>query len=240
MTRLAPVSWRRGDANGAPPSMSRRGPTWSRWAGLPVARHPGPVRPTAWHGKQPLKCRLPGLPVARVSPASREFPPGRTSALAMNEFLLPPGELAQGFLASYFKIFCVIHEIHKKARVIPRERWLSTALSTAWSTARSPGRSACSGAGRAVTWVRAIQEGRGPAFTIYERECRIRNEAPPRMRWRGLVAAIEQGRRLLGYRGTVRPLHRGGKISREDQFPGAPRARPDVPVSRSARVRGSS
>jgi hypothetical protein len=40
----------------------------------------------------------------------------------MNEFLLPPGELAQGFLASYFKIFCVIHEIHKKARVIPRER----------------------------------------------------------------------------------------------------------------------
>jgi hypothetical protein len=120
-----------GDANGAPPSMSRRGPTWPRWAGLPVARHPGPVRPTAWHGKQPLKCRLPGLPVARVSPASREFPPGRTSALAINEFLLPPGELAQGFLASYFKIFCVIHEIHKKARVIPRERWLSTALSTA-------------------------------------------------------------------------------------------------------------
>jgi hypothetical protein len=163
--------WRRchggggGDANGAPPSMSRRGPTWPRWAGLPVARHPGPVRPTAWHGKQPLKCRLPGLPVARVSPASREFPPGRTSALAMNEFVLPPGELAQGFLASYFKIFCVIHEIHKKARVIPRERWLSTAISTAWSTAGPPRRSARGCSGRAVTWVRAIQEDRDPART---------------------------------------------------------------------------
>ena len=89
----------------------------------------------------------------------------------MNEFLLPPGELAQGFLASYFKIFCVIHEIHKKARVIPRERWLSTALSTArstvrstvGSTARSPGRSAFGAVGRVVTWVRTIPEGRGSA-----------------------------------------------------------------------------
>jgi hypothetical protein len=84
----------------------------------------------------------------------------------MNEFVLPRGELAQGFLASYFKIFCVIHEIHKKARVIPRERRLSTALSTAWSTARSAGRSACSGAAKAVTWVRAIPEGHRPARTV--------------------------------------------------------------------------
>jgi hypothetical protein len=81
----------------------------------------------------------------------------------MNEFVLPPGELAQGFLASYFKIFCVIHEIHKKARVIPRERWLSTAISTAWSTAGPPRWAARGGAGRAVTWVRAIQEDRDPA-----------------------------------------------------------------------------
>jgi hypothetical protein len=76
----------------------------------------------------------------------------------MNEFLLPPGELAQGFLASYFKIFCIIHEIHKKARVIPRERWLSTALSTAWSTARFPGQSVRSAAGAAVTRVHAAQD----------------------------------------------------------------------------------
>ena len=95
---------------------------------------------------------------------------------------------------------------------------------------------------RAVTRVRAAQDAAvrpGRASALNERECRIRSEAPPRMRWRGLVAAIEQGCRLLGYRGTVRPLHRGGKISPEYQFPGAPRARPDVPVSRFAGVRGS-
>ena len=28
------------------------------------------------------------------------------------------------------------------------------------------------------------------------------------------------GYRLLGYRGTVQPLHQGGEISLEDQFPG--------------------
>jgi hypothetical protein len=72
--------------------------------------------------KQQLKSRLPGFPVARVSPAFREFPPGRTSALAVNEFVLLAGELAQGFPASNFKIFLAIREIHKKARVIPRER----------------------------------------------------------------------------------------------------------------------
>jgi hypothetical protein len=49
----------------------------------------------------------------------------------VNEFVLSLGEVAQGFPASNFKIFLVIGEIHKKARVIPRERQLSTALSTA-------------------------------------------------------------------------------------------------------------
>jgi len=71
------------------------------------------------------------VPVARVSPAFREFPPGRTSALAVNEFLLLLAELAQEFAGRNFKIFLLIREIHKKARVIPRERWLSTAISTA-------------------------------------------------------------------------------------------------------------
>jgi hypothetical protein len=120
--------------------MSWRGPTWLRHTGLPVARLPGVLPPTTWRGKQQLKSRLPGFPVARVSPASREFPPGRSSALAVNEFVLRLGERAQGFPASNFKIFLVIREIHKKARVIPRERRLSTTLSTAWSTGRSLGR----------------------------------------------------------------------------------------------------
>jgi hypothetical protein len=84
--------------------------------------------PPIW--KQQLKSRLPGLPVTRVSPAFREFPPGRTSALAVNEFVLRSGELAQGFMARNFKIFLQLREIHRKACVIPRERWLSTALST--------------------------------------------------------------------------------------------------------------
>ena len=48
------------------------------------------------------------------------------------------------------------------------------------------------------------------------------------------------GYRLLGYRGAFRPLHRGGEISLEGQFPGIPRPRTDVPVSRSEGVRGSS
>jgi hypothetical protein len=39
------------------------------------------------------------------------------------------------------------------------------------------------------------------------------------MRWRGLAAAIEQGDRLLGYRGAIRPLHRGQKSAREASFP---------------------
>ena len=30
------------------------------------------------------------------------------------------------------------------------------------------------------------------------------------------------GHRLLGYRGAIRPLHRGGEISAENQFPGIP------------------
>ena len=115
--------------------MSRRGPTLasSRWvAGYPASWLSAATR-LAW--KQQLKSRLPGFPVARVSPASREFPPGRTSALAVNEFVLRLGELAQGFLARNLKIFLNLCEIHKKARVIPRERRLSTGLSTVWSTA---------------------------------------------------------------------------------------------------------
>ncbi len=93
------------DANGAPPSMSRRGPTRPRRAGAagcPASWRSATVRPV-W--KQQLKSRLPGFPVARVSPAFREFPPGRTSALAVTEFVLWAGELAQGFPASNFKIF---------------------------------------------------------------------------------------------------------------------------------------
>jgi len=80
--------------------------------------------------KQQLKPRLPGFPIARVSPAFRGFPPRTTSVLAVNEFVLRSGESAQDFLARNFKIFPELREIHKKARVIPRERRLSTALST--------------------------------------------------------------------------------------------------------------
>lgn len=193
----------------------------------------------AW--KQPLKSRLPGFPVARVSPASREFPPGRTSALAMNEFVLRSGGRAQGFLARNFKILPSRWEIHKKARVIPRERRLSTALSTVWSTAgsvrrdrerprraRTPGPSRGSSGGLGLA--RRTREMSGNAAYI--------SEAPPCMRWRGLAAAIWQGHRLLGYRGAIRPLHQGGKISPEGRFPGFPCARPAVPVSRSDGVRG--
>jgi hypothetical protein len=48
------------------------------------------------------------------------------------------------------------------------------------------------------------------------------------------------GHRLLGYRGAIRPLHRGGEISPEGQFPGIPYTRSDIPVSRSDGVRGFS
>ena len=47
------------------------------------------------------------------------------------------------------------------------------------------------------------------------------------------------GHRLLGYRGAIRPLHRGGKISPEGQFPGFPFTPPRLsgfPVRRSAGV----
>jgi hypothetical protein len=220
--------------------MSWRGPTWLRHTGLPVARLPGVLPPTTWRGKQQLKSRLPGFPVARVSPAFREFPPGRSSALAMNEFVLRLGELAQGFLASNFKIFLVIREIHKKARVIPRERRLSTTLSTAWSTGRSLGRLARNEGRLAMTPVHAAsirRSGAGQAVVAYGRECRTRSEAPPRMRWRGLAAAIQQGYRLLGYRGccTVAPPGRenqpGAPVSRLSTHP--PR-RSGFPVRRSA------
>jgi hypothetical protein len=48
------------------------------------------------------------------------------------------------------------------------------------------------------------------------------------------------GHRLLGYRGTIQPLHRGGEISLEGQLPGFPCARPDLPVSRCDGERGPS
>ena len=80
--------------------------------------------------------------------------------------------------------------------------------------------------------------GPRPPRRLTGRECRGSNEAPPRMRWRGLARAIQQGRRLLGYRDAVRPLHRGGKISPEGQFPGSPRSRPHGPVSRAVGVGG--
>ena len=99
-SRMVPAN-----ANGAPPSMSRRGPTRPRRAGAagcPASWRSATVRPV-W--KQQLESRLPGFPVARVSPAFREFPPGTTSALAVTEFVLSAGELAQGFPASNFKIF---------------------------------------------------------------------------------------------------------------------------------------
>jgi hypothetical protein len=162
--------------------------------------------------------------------------------LAVNEFVLRLGELAQGFLASNFKIFVVIREIHKKARVIPRERRLSTTLSTAWSTGRSPGR-------LAQNWGRISHDPVArcehpavrcrQAVVAYRRECRTRSEAPPRMRWRGLAAAIQQGYRLLGYRGycPVAPPGRenqpGVPVSRLSAHP--PR-RSGFPVRRSAGV----
>ena len=80
------------------------------------------------------------MPVARPSrrpgfPGVPGVSPRKDFRLAMNEFVLPPGEVAQGFLASNFKIFLVIREIHKKGVLSPGNRELSTALSTSWSTA---------------------------------------------------------------------------------------------------------
>jgi hypothetical protein len=66
------------------------------------------------------------------------------------------------------------------------------------------------------------------------------SEAPPCMRWRGLAAAIQQGHRLLGYRGAIRPLHQGGKSARKASFPAFPCTRLYVPVSRSDGVRGAN
>jgi hypothetical protein len=183
-------------------------------AGCPAPWCSAAYRP-AW--KQQLKSRLPGLPVARVSPASREFPPGRTSALAVNEFLLRSVELAQGFPARNFKIFPELGEIHKKARVIPRERQLfHCAIHSLVHRRRT--------AGRAARW--RHDPGRRPIRArpgTCDRDGMpsAYSEAPPCMRWRGLAAAIQQGCRLLGYRGAIRPLHPGGKISPERRFPGS-------------------
>lgn len=83
------------------------------------------------------------------------------------------------------------------------------------------------------------RSGTGQAVVAYGRECRTRSEAPPRMRWRGLAAAIQQGYRLLGYRGycPVAPPGRenqpGVPVSRLSAHP--PR-RSGFPVRRSAGV----
>lgn len=142
------------------------------------------------------------MPVARPScrpgfPGVPGVSPRKDFRLAMNEFVLPPGEVPQGFLASNFKIFLVIREIHKKARVIPRERELSTALSTSWSTGCAPDRLRGQEPERRRSWCgrRASQRpGAGPeGGEDMGGNALRRSEAPPRMRWRGLPAAIQQG-----------------------------------------------
>jgi hypothetical protein len=94
-----------GDKNEAPPSMSWRGPIRLRRTGTPVTRLPGALPPTAWHRKQQLKSRLPGLPVARVSPASQEFPPGRTSTLAVTNLYSGRGNWRKGFRPAISRFF---------------------------------------------------------------------------------------------------------------------------------------
>jgi len=228
--------------------MSRRGPTRPRRtgaAGCPASWRSATVRPVR---KQQLKSRLPGFPVVRVSPAFREFPPGRTSALAVTEFVLWAGELAQGFPASNFKIFPGYPRNPQESACYPPGKVTVHRGSTGWSTGRPhgqpTGRGAClsgpgPGACRSRSWCMPVPVLAGRRWHRGGNAARS-NEAPPRMRWRGLATAIQQGHRLLGYRGAVRPDHRGGKISPEGQFPGSPRAREDGPVSRAAGVRGSS
>lgn len=209
-----------------------------------VAGHPASWRSAAdrpeW--KEQLKPRLPGFPVARVSPAFREFPPGRTSALAVNEFVLWAGELAQGFPASNFKIFPAIGEIHKKARVIPRERWLSTALSTDWSTATS---------------LRGGRPGAGPGQhprPVQGAERRVRSRPCSGGIWAGMPHT-QQGPSTYEVEGPRSGHPAGPPITRlpgccltappgRENQPEAPvtrfspSARPDGPVARPAGVRG--
>jgi len=100
----------------------------------------------------------------------------------VNEFVLRSGGLAQGFLARNFKIFLSPCEIHKKARVIPRERRLSTALSTVWSTAGVCGDGDRERSLRAMTPSPLLRSsgGPGPGQTNAgdERECRIHKRGP--------------------------------------------------------------
>ncbi len=211
-------------------------------------------RPPIW--KQQLKSRSPGFPVTRVSPASREFPPGRTSALAVNEFVLRSGELAQGFLARNFKILLDLREIHRKARVIPRERRLSTALSTVWSTVWSTGWPTV----WPTVWSVRTDDWDYPAGPVTPSPLRSPSGGPGLARqtreMSGNAALHKRGPSMYEMEGPRRghlagpPITRlpgcypaappGREISPEGQFPGFPCARPDVPVSRSDGVRGPS
>ena len=183
--------------------------------------------------------RLPGFPVARVSPAFREFPPGRASALAMTEFVLWPGELAQGFPAGNFKIFpgylrnpqesacyppgkVAVHRgfhrlVHRLAVAGGRR-----GESLGGPGPGAPGVRSWPGGGGMRAGIPAQQ--RGPSTYEVEGPRHSHPAGPPITRLPGCCPAV----------------HRGGKISLEGQFPGSSRTRKDGPVSRAAGVRGSS
>ena len=165
----------------------------------------------------------------------------------MNEFVLRSGELAQGFLAGNFKIFSNLCEIHKKACVIPRERWLSTGLSTVWSTV-GPTASPVGpddGDGRRVrgaeSRTKAIQQPRpGQAYEEDARKCRIRKRGPSMYEMEGPRSGHLTGLPITRLPGCYPAAPPEREISLEGQFPGSPCARPDVPVSRPDGVRGPS
>ena len=169
----------------------------------------------------------------------------------MNEFVLRSGELAQGFLAGNFKIFSNLCEIHKKARVIPRERWLSTGLSTVWSTVWSTVGPTASPVGTddwdgrsvrgAESRTKAIrQPGPGQAYEEDARKCRIRKRGPSMYEMEGPRSGHLTGLPITRLPGCYPAAPPEREISLEGQFPGFPCARPDVPVSRPDGVRGPS
>jgi hypothetical protein len=150
----------------------------------------------------------------------------------MNEFVLRSGGRAQGFLARNFKIFPSRWEIHKKARVIPRERRLSTALSTVWSTAGSVGRDReCLRRARTpgpLTWV-IRRTGPGQTNAGDERERRIYKRGPSMYEMEGPRRGHLAGPPITRLPGC----HRVAPPGRENQ-PGRPVSRLSMrPPSRS-------
>jgi len=124
--------------NEAPPSMSWRGliPATSRRP--PIARLPGVPQPAVsltacrllgclvltahrfcW--TVPRKCQLPGFPRAPGFPLpAQEFPPQKTSAPAVREFLLRWPALHKGLPSTFSRFFDCPHDIHRNPVLVPR------------------------------------------------------------------------------------------------------------------------